>query len=478
MIWAGNGRLPNLHKDEHMNIEIQEWIFDEENDRVYPIRDAELWTAGADGSVHCDLCYRQCVIPSGAAGWCNFRFNFEGKMALTTHGIIAALVKQMSGYQACPFLTFKPGTLTLFVGGIFCTAACKFCMSTDIALNPSRVAWLGSRPANFATPAGHYHRLAYLHPNGVIEIAKQWGCTRILFGINEPLLTWEYTYDVARLAKQAGLDVVVETNGFSAPEAVQRLAPYVDAVDLGIKGSASPAFYEKWMDSPGALTAVFQSALEWKRGGVHLIIGDVVAPPHMQDEGETIEAQNRLYGWIADNLGEHTPVLITPMMQPGPQQPDKEARLNGLFLPGTAVAADMVRYSQRVYASLGRARAAGLAYAHLKTNTETITCHSCGGVLLCFQSPMKCCDPCLMPTDFCRWWKHEQYVTNGRCDHCGTAVPIVTATAEELAAARQHIGAGFPPGFRQRDATPGAVWKSFNVEDTTTTKKDIFFYGT
>lgn len=440
---------------------VPDWLLNEDG-QIIPIRDAEFWTPGADAMAHCDLCYRRCSIPPGMAGWCGHRFNDNGRMALDAHGVTSALVKQMRGYQADPFLTYKPGALSLFIGGAYCTAGCKFCMSTDIVWNPGKLNWVGGKPGNLAHQGGHYHALAYLHPAGVIETAKQWGCSQVEFGINEPLLTWEYTYDVARLAKEAGLDVVVETNGFSTPEAVQALAPFVDAVDLGIKGSAAPAFYARWMDAPGALTAVFQSALEWKRAGVHLIIGDVIAPPHMQTDREATEAQNRLYGWIADNLDEHTPTLITPMMQPGPQRPG-EKRAGGFFLPGTAVDGDMARYGRRLFAALDRAKAAGLHYAHMKRETETITCHSCSGILLRFQSPMKHCEPCIMPTHFCGWWSHEQFVTDGRCAHCGTAVPIVVATAEELAAARPHIGTGFPVEFRQRDVAAGGEWATLNV---------------
>ncbi len=58
----------------------------------------------------------------------------------------------------------------------------------------------------------------------------------VVFAENEPTLSYEFTYDVARLAKSEVLRVDVYGNGFSAPAAIRKLAPYVDAVDIGIKG--------------------------------------------------------------------------------------------------------------------------------------------------------------------------------------------------------------------------------------------------
>ena len=44
-------------------------------------------------------------------------------------------------------------------------------------------------------------------------------------------------------------------------------------------------------------------------------------------------------------------------------------------------------------------------------------------------------DNCTMFDTGCDCWSHTQHVTEGRCDHCGAAVPIVTLPHEELAAA-------------------------------------------
>ena len=59
-----------------------------------------------------------------------------------------------------------------------------------------------------------------------------------------------------------------------------------------------------------------------------------------------------------------------------------------------------------------------------------ITCHACGGVLLETYAP-------------CREGEHDQYkphtqhATDGHCDHCHAAVPVLTLSPGQLAEARR-----------------------------------------
>ena len=424
--------------NQHIEDDPHEWTLNPDG-TVQPRRRAEFWRRVKGQNITCDLCYRRCEIEPGLSGWCRTRRNDHGKMRLTAHGVISCAVKQMLGYQFDPFLTYKPGALSLFLGATYCTAGCTFCMSKEITWQPDKVDWAWGE-GQVAKGEGWYGRKALLHPTAAVWLAKELGCTQIGFGINEPTLTLEYTVDVARLARRAGLDVLIETNGLSTPQAIGRLAPYVSAVDLGIKGSGDPEFYRKWMRSPDAMPAVLASARAWREAGVHLVIGDVIAPPQMQSAEVATEAQRRLYGWLAAELGPMTLALITSMMVPGAQEEAIEQnRLSGFLLSGNATEEEWRAYLDRVYEARAIAQEAGLPYAHMKTDDEVITCHACGGLLLRFTSPMSTCRPCILPTHFCPWWTHKQFVTDGRCDHCGVAVPIVTLAKAELQKAQRIV---------------------------------------
>lgn len=388
-------------------------------------RSADFWRRGEGQNVECRLCFRRCVLQPGKAGWCRARVNAHGKMMLVAHGVLSCAERQMNGYLD-PFMTYKPGSKSLYVGGVYCTSGCVFCASTDMTWRPDRIPWGYGGERQAGQTGGWFGYRAMLHPAGAVELALKWGCKGVLFGVNEPLMTWEYTFDTARLAKDAGLDVLIETNGFAMTEAVVKLAPYVDAVDLGLKGSGDPEFYARWMKAPAAMTAVFESLMAWRAAGVHLIVSDVVAPPQMQSEVAAAAAQGALFGWIAAHLGPLTECIITPMVRPALVRQGNSFVDSHFMLRGGASGMDLAEYWLRIERAIEIARDAGLVYAHTKNNDETIRCHACDGILLRFPSPMMDCEPCIMAKEFCPYWQHEEHVTGGKCDHCGAAVPVVT----------------------------------------------------
>jgi pyruvate formate lyase activating enzyme len=417
------------------------WRQDEAG-RVHRIRHAEHWRR-EDGKVACGLCYRLCKLGPGETGWCGFRSNRDGSMLLDSHGIVTSLVRQVRGYGPDPFVTYKPGMTSVFLGGQQCTAACTFCMSAQIVHNPAVVPWAGGTERMIPSDSLLYGTRALMHPLDAVAAAVHHQAASVLFGINEPTLSFEWTIDVAQLARRRGLDVCAETNGFTEPGPVRQLARFVNAVDVGVKGSLDEAFYSRVMRSPGAPDAVRRALAAWRRTGVHLIVGDLVAPPFMQPDAVFTEAAKAFYGWIAETLGEHALVLITAIYQPGPLKENPA----GMLVRGPEGEA---AYRDRLCEALGLAAAAGLPYAHPKS-TDPIRCHACGGVLLAFTeactagwhaSGVAEDTPCVMPRSFCPWWSHEQHVTpGGRCGHCGTAVPVVCLDPAALAAERAKVTA-------------------------------------
>ncbi len=174
--------------------------------------------------------------------------------------------------------TYLPGAPALGVGGIRYTARCAFCTSANVVWAPDKLPWFGGRGrASGQNRDWYYAAKGVVHPEAVLQLAWERGALALVFSENEPALSVEYTLDVARLAKAEGLRVVLYSNGFSEPAVVRKLAPHVDAVDLGIKGSLDPDFYARLMRSPGATEAVKRSLLEWHAAGVHLRVSDLIA---------------------------------------------------------------------------------------------------------------------------------------------------------------------------------------------------------
>jgi pyruvate formate lyase activating enzyme len=390
---------------------ISDWSIDTEG-RVTAVRESEFSIRLSFNRIICTLCFLHCEIKEGQSGHCKYRVNKNGNMMIPFHGENTCMIEQHRGYAADPFLFYKPGVKSLMLGGTYCTAKCTFCMSKEITWNPISVPWTEGYEKCNSRIGARYSYKAMLHPKAAIYMAKEWGCNHIEFGINEPTLSWEYTYDVARLAKEEGMDVVIESNGFTSSEAIRKLAPFIDSIQIGVKGSCGEDFYNKYVRTPGGSEAVKKAIKEWKDSGVHVIIGDVVAPPHMQDN--TIEVQKRFYSWVHETIGADTPVLICPLYIPGPLGTIKEEDGEGYLTKTRGNQAEEREYIEIIYKSLYLGKEIGLHYTHIKSDHHVITCRVCGETILHITHPNHV-------------WQHEIYVTNGKCNHCGAKVPIVDA---------------------------------------------------
>jgi pyruvate-formate lyase-activating enzyme len=406
--------------------------------------------------VECTLCYRNCTLSRGEVGPCGHRANELGRMKMRGHGEITCFIRDILGFGGNPFATYKPNKPGVFVGGSRCTAACTFCSSGRAVHKPEalpKVEPAGARPQEIErlTDAGlgdlWYGPRGWMEPEYAVVSAIAQGAQAITLGINEPLLTWEWTRDVARHAKARGLDVCVESNGFASREAIEQLAPFVDAVDVGIKGSADPGFYERRMRSPGGQEAALEAIGTWARTGVHLIVGDLLAPPKMQEEAAFVEGAKRLYATVLESAGEVVDLLSTIILKPMP---------SGGAVPGLPIVGepewpgvvDRIEHAEEL------ARAAGLPF--VRHYPRTLPC-PCGMDLL---TNIDICDdalpkgmPCRIQKGFCDRQRTTPNVTQDRrCASCGRAVPVVPMTPQEAELAAHAIRSGVQETFG--DALP------------------------
>ena len=77
-------------------------------------------------------------------------------------------------------------------------------------------------------PAEELAELAeYYRPRGNIGLA---------FTYNEPLVCWEYVRDTAKLIRGRGMLNIMVTNGCAEIGILDRLSPYIDAMNIDLKG--------------------------------------------------------------------------------------------------------------------------------------------------------------------------------------------------------------------------------------------------
>ena len=84
-------------------------------------------------------------------------------------------------------------------------------------------------------------------PEELVDLAlrtRSRGNIGIAFTYNEPLIGYEFVRDTARLAKNEGLKNVMVTNGTAELAILAELSPYIDAMNIDLKGFTD-CYYSK-----------------------------------------------------------------------------------------------------------------------------------------------------------------------------------------------------------------------------------------
>ncbi|MEK9150313.1 MAG: radical SAM protein [Candidatus Desantisbacteria bacterium] len=104
-----------------------------------------------------------------------------------------------------------------------------------------------------------------ISPEEVIQEAIKHKCKSISYTYTEPTIFFEYAYEIAKLAKEKGIYNVFVTNGFMSKEAIEMIAPYLDAANIDLK-SMEDEFYRNVCG--GRLDVVLSSIKRMKELGI------------------------------------------------------------------------------------------------------------------------------------------------------------------------------------------------------------------
>jgi pyruvate formate lyase activating enzyme len=75
-------------------------------------------------------------------------------------------------------------------------------------------------------------------------MAEREGIASIAYTYNEPTVFFEYTYDTAVLAHEHSIKNVYVSNGFMSTETLERLMPYLDGINVDLKGFTEDLYRE------------------------------------------------------------------------------------------------------------------------------------------------------------------------------------------------------------------------------------------
>jgi len=223
-----------------------------------------------------------CVIEPGQSGECRVRINIDGVLRIVVYGYPCSI--NIDPIEKKPLFHFLPGTKILSLATVGCNLHCKNCQNWEISqANPE------DTPAYIAPP------------EKLVEIAKSEHCPSLAYTYSEPIIFYEYTYDTAKLARQANIRSVLVTAGYINREPWEQLLEVVDAANIDLKGMTED-FYVRVCSA--TLKPVQQALILAKASGILVEVTNLIIPT-LNDKPEEIR---ELAHWVKVNLGGETPL--------------------------------------------------------------------------------------------------------------------------------------------------------------------------
>lgn len=234
----------------------------------------------------CPVCPHHCRIPEGAYGRCGARKNSGGSVVCANYGKVTALA--LDPIEKKPLAFFHPGSRILSVGSFGCSMSCPFCQNHGIA---------EARETDLL-------RIMELSPEQLCILAtreRERGNIGVAFTYNEPLVGYEYVWDTARQVHEAGMKNVLVTNGMAEPAVLEELLPYVDAMNIDVKGFRPEIYRSLGGDFETVKTFIARAA-----ACCHVELTSLIVPGFNDDPADMkCQAQ-----WIA-GLDPKIPLHIT-----------------------------------------------------------------------------------------------------------------------------------------------------------------------
>ena len=226
----------------------------------------------------CEVCFRHCELQEGQTGPCGARTASGGCVRPVFYGRVSSLA--LDPIEKKPLARFHPGSMILSAGGLGCNLRCPFCQNHEIAQadgeNGFPVRTEEMPPDTLAELAAHY---------------RQAGNIGLAFTYNEPLVCWEYVRDTARIVHERGMLNVLVTNGCAEAGILEQLAPYIDAMNIDLKGFTDRYYREVLGGDRQMVMAFIREAV--KR--CHVELTTLVVPGENDSEEEMLH----LSEWVA-----------------------------------------------------------------------------------------------------------------------------------------------------------------------------------
>ena len=233
-------------------------------------------------NTQCQLCPKLCVIEPGQSGECRVRINIDGVLRTVVYGYPCSI--HVDPVEKKPLFHFLPSTNILSIATVGCNLHCRNCQNWEISqANPED------------------SRAIFCPPEKLVQLTGQYRCPSLAYTYTDPIIYYEYTYDTAKLAKQANIRNVLVTAGYINEEPWKQLLQYVDAANIDLK-AISDDFYRQVCSA--TLKPVQKALVLARAGGILVEVTNLIIPT-LNDKPEQIRELAR---WVKANLGGDTPM--------------------------------------------------------------------------------------------------------------------------------------------------------------------------
>lgn len=251
------------------------------------MHEAMFWAKAEGGKVRCSLCRFRCLIAEGQRGICGVRENTDGVLYTLVYG--RSVAEQIDPIEKKPLFHYHPGSTSFSIATAGCNFRCLHCQNAEISQLPHLRRDIPGRE---------------LPPAEIVRRAQAAGCRSISYTYTEPTIFYEYAFDTAVLADQAGLGNVFVSNGYITAEALEHISPYLNAANIDLKGF-SEKFYREVAGA--TLAGVLDSLKVYKRLGIWIEVTTLIIPGHNDDVADL----KGIARFIAGELGPETPWHVT-----------------------------------------------------------------------------------------------------------------------------------------------------------------------
>lgn len=245
-------------------------------------REAFRYKKLENGRVVCGICPNTCILSPGDRSVCRSKVNIGGTLYSLAYGNPCAA--HLDPVEKKPLFHFKPRTSAFSVAVAGCNFRCLNCQNYEISQ---------------AKP--HEVRHIEMFPEQAVETAQKAGAQSIAYTYSEPITFFEYMFETARLARTAGIDNLLISNGYINQPPLLELCRCIDAANINLK-AYSDAIYRKL--NGGRLQPVLDTFVTLHEQGVHFEMTHLVVPGYVDDP----DLVKRMCDWILAHLGPDHPL--------------------------------------------------------------------------------------------------------------------------------------------------------------------------